>query len=93
MERFSKKIKVILRDATIIVLSTALIVWLYGIARAGSLNPGSGPTAGTLKTITNVYDPLASVSYDGSGVSASSTGNALQITKCILNKMRGGSCP
>ncbi|MEK7194682.1 MAG: hypothetical protein AAB667_00255 [Patescibacteria group bacterium] len=87
------KIKTIFRDAAVIILSVGIIIWLYSIARAGSLNPGSSPTTGTLKTITNVYDPLASVSYDSSGVSASSTGNALQITKCILNKMRGGSCP
>ena len=93
MEQSSKKLKKIFRDTVIITLSTALIVWLFGIARAGSLNPGSAPSAGTLKTLTNVYDPLASGSYDNSAFSASSTGSALQITKCIIAKMRGGSCP
>lgn len=93
MEKPGKKLKKIFRDTTIILLSVGIIVWLFSIARAGSLNPSSGPTAGTLKTITNVYDPLASISYDSSSVSASSTGNALQITRCIINKMRGGSCP
>jgi hypothetical protein len=73
----------------LIIIALALIV--VRVVDAGSLSPGSAPAA-TLKTLQGVYDPLASISFDSSGVSASSTGSAVQLMNCIITKVRGGTC-
>jgi hypothetical protein len=91
----SRFIKKTVRELGLIGVSILIVVGLFrGVQLyAGTLIPLAPPTTGTLNSAEDVYAPLASTTYDSSGVTASSTGNALQITKCIITKMTGGSCP
>lgn len=60
------------------------------IVKAGSLTPSASP-ASTMNALSDVYNVLVGT-YDSSGVSASSTGDAFQITQCAITKIQGGSC-
>ena len=66
------------------VLITSLVV------KAGDLIPSSSPSS-SMKSLEEIYNPLVAT-FDSSGVSASSTGSALQIAKCAITKIQGGSC-
>ena len=72
----------------VITISAVLITRF--IATAGNLIP-PGPPASTHKTFAEIYGPLAG-NFDSSSVTASSTGNALQIARCLIVKMDGGTC-
>jgi hypothetical protein len=81
------------RDILVIVVSVVVVVFVFLLTEAGVLTPTVSP-AGTLHTLENIWAPIASSGYDASGVVASKNGNALQITKCIIQAMTGGSiCP
>jgi len=74
-----------------VTFSVVLIVGLFRLGEAGSLTPPAAP-AGTMNEIEEVYDALVG-SYDSSAVVASRNGNALQISKCIIDKVNGSPCP
>lgn len=80
------------RELLIIVISSLSVIYVATVVRAGSLTP-SGPTAHTLTTLQEVFNPLASTSYDSSAVTADPNGNGLQIMKCIISKINTGTCP
>jgi len=82
-----------LRGVLIVALSVLVITIIFRVTEAGSLTPTVAP-AGTGKSAEQVYAPLASSGYDSSAVVANKNGNALQVAKCIINKMTGGTpCP
>jgi hypothetical protein len=82
-----------LRNILVIVVSVFVLVFIFQFTEAGSLTPSVAP-AGTLHSLENIWAPIASSGYDSSGVVASKNGNALQIAKCIIQAMTGGSiCP
>ena len=67
------------------------VLGILEVVNAGSLTPSTSP-AGTLYTLGDIFNPLASTSYDSSGISGDSDGSVLEITKCIIEKLHGGSC-
>jgi len=84
--------KRILRDAMVIGLSLAVIFMIFRLTSAGSLTPSASP-AGTMHSLQESYDALVGT-FDSSSVVASGTGDAFQVTKCIINKLTGGPiCP
>ncbi len=92
MPNFPDTMKKVVREILILIISIVGVIYLVKIVQAGSLTP-SGPPASTMKTLQEVFDPLASSSYDSSLVTADVNGNALQIMKCIISKINTGTCP
>ena len=90
-----KKSKV--RSLGIIILGVVIVVGSFylmrAITKAGTLTPSAAP-AGTMRTLQEIYNVLASgSSVTASSTAASSTGNAIQIAQCMITKLTGGSCP
>lgn len=82
-----------MRNIFIIIISVLVLTVLFRLTEAGSLTPSAAP-AGTMHSLEEIYAPLASSGYDSSGVTAAKDGNALQISKCIILKITGGTpCP
>ena len=79
------------RKLFVFVFSLVIVVLVLERVQAGSLNPSSNP-AGTMKTLSEIYNPLASGSFDSSAMASSSNGSAIQIGRCILYRLNGGSC-
>lgn len=76
-----------------IAVSVFFVGFLFRLSEAGSLTPAAVP-AGTMRTLESIYGSIASSGYDSSSVVASKTGSAFQVTKCIINKITGGTpCP
>ena len=89
----TKPTRKLLRDVLVILLAVLIITFVFRLTEAGSLTPPGTP-AGTLHSLSEIFAPLASSGYDSSGVVPSRTGNALQVTKCIIRKMTGQTpCP
>ena len=74
---------------TAVVLSGALA--FRGIAYAGSLTPAASPVA-TMDSLSDAYNALVGTSFSSSAITASSTGSAIQIARCINTNLTGGSC-
>lgn len=81
-----------LRQAGVIVVSIFVVGLIFRYSTAGSLTPSAAP-ASTMQSLQNVYDALASSGFDSSGVTASRNGSALQISKCIIQRITGSTCP
>jgi len=82
-----------LRATLVVVVSVAVVAFVFRLSEAGSLTPTAVP-AGTMHTVESIYASLASSGYDSSAVVASKTGNVFEVTKCIINKITGGTpCP
>ncbi|TSC90891.1 MAG: polymorphic outer membrane protein [Parcubacteria group bacterium Licking1014_17] len=67
----------------IVVAATLFVVVAV---RAGSLTPSSSP-ASTMYTLEQIYESIASTSYDSSAISASQNGSLLQILKYINSNL------
>ncbi|MEK7616123.1 MAG: hypothetical protein AAB420_02875 [Patescibacteria group bacterium] len=80
-----------MKRVAIVIFSVISVVGILRLANAGSLTPSSSP-AGTMYTQGNIFNPLASTSYDSSAIASSSTGSVIQISKCIVEKLHGGTC-
>ncbi len=82
-----------LRNVLVVLIGVLLVLVIVQLTEAGSLTPSSAP-AGTMQSLEEIYAPLASAGYDSSGVVAAKNGDALQIAKCIIQKITGGTpCP
>lgn len=81
-----------LRGVAIVAVSIGILVAAFRLTEAGSLTPTAAP-AGTMTSLNTLYASLASVSFDSSAIVASRSGGALEISKCIIARMTGGSCP
>ncbi len=84
-----------IRNVLVVAVSVFLVIAFFRLTEAGVLTPSAVPAAGgTLHSLEEIYAPLASSGYNSSAVVATKQGNALQVTKCIIAKMTGGtSCP
>lgn len=88
VERFLKRI---LYDLSIIVISVS-VVYIAAVAYAGSLTPPAGSPPGiTMMSLNDIYNALAG-NPDVSGVLPREDGSAMDILKCITNKMNNGVC-
>ncbi|OGN08280.1 MAG: hypothetical protein A2750_00465 [Candidatus Yanofskybacteria bacterium RIFCSPHIGHO2_01_FULL_45_42] len=92
MNQPKSKIKKLIRETAIIILSVLAIVAVFRLVQAGSLTPSASP-ASTFNTLSDIFNSLASGSYDSSAITANANGSSLQIMKCALQKIRTGSCP
>ena len=92
-----ERIKKLVRDILLIGISIGVLIGVFRIAalvRAGNLTaPGSVDVSSMPYTMGDIYALIASSTYDSSAISASSTGNALQLMKCAIAKIRTGTCP
>lgn len=79
-----------LLNLCIIVISVATVVSIARLVEAGSLNPGSAPGS-TMYDATAIHNALVGT-FDSSAIASSSSGSAIQIARCILERMGGGSC-
>lgn len=91
MRSITKSKREIFSRTAVFVLSTIGVAVILYAVHAGSLNPSAAP-ASTLKTLEDIHDVEAGTSYDSSGSTRTSSGNAIQISKCIIYKLQGGSC-
>src|SRR3989344_7941146 len=66
---------------TIGVVLVSLAIVFFSV-RAGSLTPSSSP-ASTFYTLQEIFNPLASTSYDSSSITANGNGSLIQILKQI----------
>lgn len=74
----------------ILVVVIAAGIFVKVAVEAGSLTPPAAPSA-TMKTHQDVYNPVAG-SFNASSVTASSSGNVLELLKCIIDKKDGKGC-
>lgn len=77
-------------------LFALIIIWsIWSVTRvaAGNLTPPSSVSP-TLQPPTNIYQALIATSgFSSVSLATSSTGSAIQLTKCIIQKLNGNSCP
>ena len=65
----------------------------FSLTEAGTLAPIASP-ASSSESFENLYSAIASAGFDSSALAASKNGSALQVAKCIIAKMTGGTpCP
>src|SRR3989344_9435411 len=69
-----------------IIQITGIVIVVFALLAlgtyAGSLSPSASP-GGTMKTLSDIWNTIASSSYDSSSLSASSNGSLIQILKQI----------
>lgn len=78
-----------------IIVEVCLVIGVILVIRgaaAGNITPPASVST-TMKTASEVYDSLVGTSFDSSGLSASLDGDALQVAKCLVNKINGSPCP
>ena len=92
MFNLQNKFKKVGRETLIIITGVLVVIYIVQTALAGSLTP-PGPTAPTMQTVEEIFDPIASDSYDSSSFLPDPNGNALEIIKCIISKLNTGTCP
>ena len=80
----------VVRGVFIVVFSIVIVTTLFRLTEAGSLTPIAAP-ASSSESFENLYSAIASAGFDSSALSASKNGSALQIAKCIITKMTGGT--
>jgi len=85
-----KKSGKIIFEIFLVAIGVLAVVSLYRTVEAGSLTPSAVPAA-TMRTLEEAYNALAGT-FDSSGVTASSTGNAIAISRCMITRITGGSC-
>jgi len=90
--RVKRRWKIAFRHIAIVVTSSSLIFVFFRLSQAGSLTPIAAP-ASTFNTLKEIYDSLASDSFDSSSITASKSGSVLNVSKCIVSRMTGGTCP
>jgi hypothetical protein len=89
----SRLLKRTARSLLITGVSVFLIGFVFRLVDAGSLTPPAPPVAGTMNTIEESYDALVGT-FDSSTVVQDDDGNALEISKCIIDVVNGGAgCP
>jgi hypothetical protein len=86
-----KKILKLILEAVSVIVAVLIVVSLVRVVRAGSLTPLALPAA-TMNTLQDVYNAFAGT-FDSSSVAASSTGNAIALSRCAILKLTGGVCP
>lgn len=79
------------RSVFIVAASVTILVVFFHLVSAGTLNPTGIPNS-SMRSASEIYESLAGT-FDSSGIAASSNGDALQIAKCIIQRMAGNSCP
>lgn len=92
LKYMNMRVRKILRQSGVIGVSIFVIVSVFRLSRAGLLTPSSAP-AGTFNAANEIFDALASAGFDSGSVTAVKHGNALQISRCIINRITGGTCP
>ena len=80
-----------LRNLGVIVVSVTTIAFVFQLAGAGDLFPSSAPS-GTMASVGDVYDVLVG-SFDSSSITASKSGSALNVSRCIIEQLQGNTCP
>ncbi len=73
-----------------LTISIAAVVVVVRFVFAGNLNPSVTPD-GTMNTADEIYTSLVS-GFDSSTMIAKKTGSALQIGRCIIERIRGNNC-
>ncbi len=92
-EHAPRRIQKVIRSGAIAAFSVVIIFFVFRMVEAGSLTPSTSSPAASMRTAQEVYNVLASLSYDSSALAASRTGNAIQLVKCAINKAKAGTCP
>lgn len=89
------RVRRLVRASLMIGISVFAIVFLFRMTDAGSLTPPGVAVVPTMNTTSESYNALVgSGSFDSSAVAASANGNALEISKCIIDIVNGGpGCP
>lgn len=91
---FNKKklAKDILRSLIVVVISVSVLYFALAVRAGSSLDPIVPLGTASMRSLEEIYSVLTG-NYDSSTVSADENGNALEILKCITNKIDGGTCP
>jgi len=79
----------------IVVCALIAFVWYVQQNRAvqaGSITPPASVTT-TMNTAQDIYDAIASSTYDSSSITSTLSGSVLQVTKCLIDKVNGAPCP
>ena len=83
--------KKVLKEFSVLALSVAAVVLIFHIVLAGSLTPTVAP-APTFHSLDDIYNELVGT-LNSSGNSPSSTASAVNISRCIMNRLAGIACP
>ncbi len=75
---------------SVLIAVSSLIIYFVLAVQAGNFNPTS-PVSSTMRSLDEIYAVLFGT-YDSSGASGKSDGNASEMLKCITTKMGGGVC-
>lgn len=81
-----------LRSGLIVAFAAASVFAVFQLTSAGSLSPSTSP-GGTMHTAEDIHSSLVGTSYDSSSIATSSSGSALQISKCIIAHLANHPCP
>jgi hypothetical protein len=83
-----------IRAVLVVAVSVVVITGLFRLTEAV---PPAEPTAlpaSSSQSLEKLYGALASPGYDSSALTGDRNGSALQVAKCIIRKMTGGTpCP
>ncbi len=77
------------------LFALAIILSIRAATRvaAGNLTP-PGSVSSTMQPPNTLYQALTATSgFSSVSLATSSTGSAIQLTKCIIQKLNGNSCP
>ena len=75
---------------SVLIAVSSLIIYFVLAVQAGNFNPTS-PVSSTMRSLDEIYAVLFGT-YDSSGTSSKSDGNASEMLKCITDKMNGRVC-
>ena len=81
-----------MRNVGVIVVSVTAIAFVFQLATAGSLTPVASP-ASTFYALSDIFNAIASESFDSSPFTADKEGSVVNVARCIAEQMSGGTCP
>lgn len=79
------------RSLAIIVISLMVIGVAFRLVEAGSLTPSATP-ASTMNSLEDAYNALVGT-FDSSSITKDLNGSALEVSRCIITQIDGGTCP
>lgn len=92
MEKPQRSVGQFFRSAAIIAVSFFLIAFAFRLVEAGSLSPSVATTVATMNTSSSSYNALVGT-FNSTSITKDLNGSALEISRCIIDQITGGSCP
>ena len=88
---FSVQPKRTIRNVFVMLVAVLAVFGIFRLTGAGSLTPTLAPAA-TMHDLQELYSVLVGT-FDSSSIVPAKQGDAFQVTKCIIQKIKGSPCP